>query len=65
MPSWIWLTVLVLGVVALVWWSSGRSPLRSGRPGLSVDQRLQMDQHRLDATLRSNPGMNPNNPGGR
>ena len=68
MPTWMEMTILVIGVLvvgALVWWTSGRSPLRKGGAGLTADQRLRIDQHRLDATLRSNPGLGPNNPGGR
>ena len=68
MPTWIWTAIVVVGVLAvgaLVWWTSGRSPLRKGGVGLTADQRLQVDQHRLDATLRSNLGLGPNNPGGR
>jgi len=68
MPTWSWLTILVLGalaVIALARKSSGRSLLPGRRPGLTADQRLQMDRHRLDTSLRSNPGNNPNNLGGR
>ena len=68
MPTWIWLIILVLGVlavIALVRRSSGRSTLPGRRPGLTAEQRLQMDRNRLDTSLRSNPGQNPNNLGGR
>jgi len=68
MPTWIWLTILVLGVLAVIAVarrSSGRSILPGPRPGLTAEQRLQMDRHRLDTSLRSNPGNNPNNLGGR
>ena len=70
MDSWGWVVLGVVAaaaLVALVWWSSGRSPLRGRGAGspLTPTQAQQLDQTRLQHDLRPGNNTFPNNPSGR
>jgi hypothetical protein len=62
MPGWMWIAVAAvaaIGVLALVWWTSGRARVGQVDPSRrSPQQRMEIDVNRVQ-TMRTRDGMGP------
>jgi hypothetical protein len=60
MSAWLWVPLVVMaliGIAALVWWSSGRSRTRGiDTEHLTQEQRARLDANRI-ATTRNRDGL--------
>jgi hypothetical protein len=56
MDTWVWLVIMVVAVpaaFALVWWTSGRAPVRGRGSSLTPEQSEQLSLNQI--RNRSNP----------